>query len=628
MPKRPDRSRQPAAPKARGLTLPPAADGNGPASVHAAAWALGVFLAAVIPFIPALRAGISEFDDSGVLLEVDGWRGLGSDNLAWMFSSTHMGHYQPLTWLSYAIEYTAFGMNAEVFHATNIAIHAFNAVLVLLLTRRILRLTQPALDSVAGSLWSSVGAILFAVHPLRVESVAWITERRDVLSLCFLLLAALAYLRAHTPREPRVTDLRWYVAAIAFLTASLLSKAWGMTFFVVLLVLDASLLARLPYPDRRNLRRWWATARPALVQKLPFATLGLAAAATAAYAQSSMPYTVRTLEDWGVFARLAQGCYGLLFYLWKTLWPFGLAPLYELPPAFEASDPRFIAGLILAPAAAIALWMVRSRLPGLVAAAVIYAVLLAPVLGVLQSGIQLVADRYSYIACIPWMIVLAAGAARWTGVSEAADRRPAGRGRTATATAGLAIVAVGLAALTGRQCLVWHDTLRLWEHVLAVGQDGPITRGNYGRQLESRGRPREAVEQYRIALSMNDRDGTNWLQYGNGLKAIGDHAGAERALTEAAGRMKDAWRAWTSLGIMQITALDRPADAIESFRRAVDNADRLDSRYRSTLPHLMLGTALLEVEQPAAARPYLEKAAANPLTKAAAEPLLRELRGG
>ena len=189
------------------------------------------------------------------------YRGLSLAHLRWMFTTFHGGHYQPLSWLTFAIDYTLWGMQPRGYHLTNVILHAANALLVYALAWRSCRerrtaaaaRSSPRRAGIRLASAAAVAALCFAIHPLRVESVAWVTERRDVLSAFFLLLTVLAYLRMVEAR-PAAAWRKWFALALGCFVLSLLSKAWGMTLPVVLLVLDAYPLRRFA-AGRSGLRR-------------------------------------------------------------------------------------------------------------------------------------------------------------------------------------------------------------------------------------------------------------------------------------------------------------------------------------------------------------------------------------
>lgn len=207
-----------------------------------------VALLTIAAFVPAFSAGFVAWDDDRNFLNNPHWRGLGAEQLAWMWTTFHMGHYIPLSWMTLGLDYLAWGMNPTGYHATNVVLHAVNAVLIYFVARRLLQLVAPALRSAHGAsplTYASVfAALVFAVHPLRVESVAWITERRDVLSGCFFTLAVACYLRA----RHAIATRRWYWAAVGVFACGLLAKASVMTVPAVLFILNCYPLKRLPGP--------------------------------------------------------------------------------------------------------------------------------------------------------------------------------------------------------------------------------------------------------------------------------------------------------------------------------------------------------------------------------------------
>ncbi len=340
-------------------------------------------------FAPALSAGFLLWDDAANLLDNTRWRGLGAEQLRWMFTTFHMGPYQPLAWLSYALDWELWGLDAQAFHRTNVLLHSLNALLCFACARELLRRRWPAPD-----LGAAAAAALFALHPLRVESVAWVTERRDVLSGLFLLVSLRAWL-AYTDTGGR----RAYALALAAYACSLLSKASAVGWPLVLLALDVWVLERGPWRAR-------------LRERLPYFALALGFAALALLGQAQLPGTLASWSEHGLFARLAQACYGWLFYPLQTLAVVGVRPIYDLALPMDPFEPRFLAALVLAPACFGAAWALRRRWPQLWAAVLAYTLLVLPLLGLAQAGPQLVAARYSYLACLPLALLAGACVAR------------------------------------------------------------------------------------------------------------------------------------------------------------------------------------------------------------------------
>src|SRR6516165_9003852 len=241
-------------------------------------------LTTFIVFLPALKAGFVNWDDEVNFLKNTNYRGLGPAQLQWMFANFLMGNYIPLTWMTFGLDYVVWGMNPAGYHLTNILLHAANAVLFYFIALHLLRLSAPRhlVDGTSAPvIGSAFATLLFAVHPLRAESVAWITERRDVLSGFFYLAAVLTYLRYCGVSDQQTGRARnapgWYWASLGFFAAALLSKSMAMTLPAILLLLDA-------YPLRRlggvgSGRHWLPST--SVLEKLPFFLLSSAAAYTA-----------------------------------------------------------------------------------------------------------------------------------------------------------------------------------------------------------------------------------------------------------------------------------------------------------------------------------------------------------
>src|SRR4030095_391403 len=197
-----------------------------------------VALITFVVFSPALRNGFVNWDDFETIVANQNFRGFTWSHLRWMFTTFHLGHYQPLSWLTFSLDYLLWGMNAFGYHLTNILLHSANAVLFYFVTRRLLAIAAPISSVVVLNLAAGFSALVFAIHPLRVESVAWATARSDVLSVFFLLLAVLSYLKAAGLETKNTSGRRWLAASAVLYVLSLLSQASGMTLPLVLLGLD------------------------------------------------------------------------------------------------------------------------------------------------------------------------------------------------------------------------------------------------------------------------------------------------------------------------------------------------------------------------------------------------------
>ncbi len=434
-------------------------------------FALAVAVLALLPFLPALGNGFV-WDDEMNLTANEHFRGLDAEHLRWMATSFHGGHYQPLTWLSYAINHSVDGMNPRGYIAVNLLFHAANAALVFLLFIRLLPTDSHERRRLG---WATLGALLYALHPLRVESAVWVTERRDVLSLFFLLLSLLAWLR--TQRGPGRWGLFYTLSLLAF-AASLLAKAWGIVFPAVLLILCWQPLRR----------RDWGKVLPEL---LPFVALAAAFALLAARAQSEEAMASLAAHGWD--ARLMQAAWSPAFYLGKTLAPFDLSPLYLLRHDFNPWAPAMLLGVAITLGISAVLFVQRKRHPALLAGWLIFLVLLAPISGLAQSGSQLAADRYTYLAGIVPSLALAA-AGLWL------SRHWPSQQKLLTV---LAVIAVALLALaTIRQSTVWRNADTLWTQAIAADETNYVA---YFNRAESGHSQQANLADLDRALALNPR---------------------------------------------------------------------------------------------------------------------------
>lgn len=504
---------------------------------------VGIVLVVCTSFAPTLSNDFVNWDDDLVLTDNTAYRGLSPSHLRWMVTTTYGGHWQPLTWLSYAVDHALWGLDARGYHLTNLLLHAVNTVLVWSILRTLLAGRWP--DG-AVTMAATVGALFFGIHPLRVESVAWATERRDVLSGCFWLLALGAYLRAvGRGGRPRLGP------ALAALAMSLTAKAWGMTFPLVLLVLDAWPLDRL----RRN-------PGAVISEKIPFAVLAAIAAGLAFRAQHAVP-EMRSVADHGLAARIAQAAYGLCHYLVATVLPVGLSPAVLLEPDLDPLRPRYLAALALVATITAASVLLRRRAPWLLATWTAYVVIVAPVLGLAQTGPQLVADRYTYLAMLPWAALLAAAlVSAWSSTTSFAMKR------AVAAAAAIGLVTHG--ALTFRQTRVWHDSLTLWNHTLALDPDNWVAYTNRGFELRTTD-PAAALADYSAAITRNPRWYLPFFNRGNLRHERGDLAGAVADHTRVLELLPDDPRGWTNRGWARQAQGDWKG-AIADYERALEVA--------------------------------------------------------
>jgi len=516
-------------------------------------------IATLAAFLPTFQNGfVNSWDDGPNLLANRDYRGLGWTQLRWMFTTTHMGHWIPLTWMTFGLDHLVWGMNPAGYHLTSLLLHSANAVLCYALALGLLRAAMTGVTGATLRSGAVAAALFFAVHPLRVESVAWATERRDVLSGFFFLLTLLAYLRASASEGS--ARWRWLASSVACAVLALLSKAIVVGLPVILILLDVYPLRRLGWRPRE-----WVTprGRAVLAEKIPYVMLAIVGSAVALHAQSSL---IVPLEAPSPLLRIEYVLYSLGFYVWKTVIPSALSPLYELAPRVDPRELRFIVSSIAVLAVSVALLFFRRRWPAGLAVWVAYAAMVAPVSGLFQSSARLlVADRYSYLPCIGLAILFGAGVCALVRALTMGNGSTRWLGRAgAGAVVGWIVV---LGALTWRQVGVWHDPGTLWTHVLAVDPRSSVAHNNLGYFLKETGRLSEAAAHAEEALRINP-------SFVEADVNLGDVRVRQGNLDGAAARYRDALRlrpdfaaAHNGLGIA-LHGLGRPGEAIQEFQAA------------------------------------------------------------
>lgn len=538
-----------------------------------------VVVAAVAAYWPCVDFPFVELDDDRNFTQNTAWRGLASANLEWMWRQYHIGHWHPLTWLSLALDYELWGKGpggeplAAPLHRTNLALHALGALAFYFLALELLRwiagfasargdARQPTCDeSLLLRACALLAALTWSLHPLRVESVAWVTERRDVLSGLLLTSCVLFYLRA----ARHGASWAWLAPALALYCASLLSKAWGITLPVILLALDVWILKR-PATSTRGGVSW----NRLLVEKLAFGALALWAALRAKEAQAQIG-AVMTFEEHTLLERSAQAAYGLCFYVVKTLWPTDLSAHYLLEVEFRWDEPIHLAAFVVVGLVTGSLLFFLRRKPALFATWFCYGVLVSPVLGFLQSGAQKVADRYAYLAAMPFSVALAGA------VALACLRAPAERLRAAVRGVLIActVLAAVLGVLANRQTRVWSSSESLFRRALEVEPDNYFVGHNLAVILWKESRFAEALEVEKASVEAHPGYGNHLARYTLALlhQRLGQHDLAEQALRETVRIAPDNEGALNSLRSILQSRGDQAA-ILALYEQAADSAER------------------------------------------------------
>jgi tetratricopeptide (TPR) repeat protein len=422
--------------------------------------------------------------------------GLTWQAVRWSWANAYDATGGPLTWLSHLIDVELFGFDAGGHHLTNLALHVANTLLL-----------HGVLLLMTGRLWpSAVVAALFAVHPLHVESVAWVAQRKDVLSTFFWLLATWAYV-SYT-RRPRPGA---YAMVTVWLAMGLLSKPMVATLPFVLLLLDVWPLRRVAAGAIRRL----------LIEKLPWIAMSIASLAFT-FASQQRGGSLAALDQLPFRARLANAVVSYALYLVKVVWPANLTPHYPYDPALSA--PLVLACLVLLLAITAASIRLRDRLPAALVGWAWYLGTLVPVIGFVQVGTHARADRFTYVPSIGLFVLMV-----WGGAALMARWRVP---RSAAAAAA-AVVLFMLGVAAHRQVGVWRDGLSLWQHAVRVSPQDHRAHLNLGVTLSRARRFDEAILAYRQAIRLAPEVPEAYNNLGLALKETGNPSGAIGALDEA-----------------------------------------------------------------------------------------------
>ena len=469
-------------------------------------WAglIGLFLILAVTVV-YLQVGGFEFlnfdDDSYITKNPHVLSGLTAENVNWAFRTSHTGNWHPLTWISHMIDVEFFGMKAGMHHLVNLLFHIANTLLLFIIFRRM-----------TGAFWkSALVAALFALHPLHVESVAWVAERKDVLSTFFWMLALLSYLR-YTARP----GTGRYAAVFFFFILGLLSKPMVVTFPFVILLLDWWPLQRMrgsmgetvPVTEKEGERRR-ESIHFLIMEKVPF-FLCTVLFSVVTYLVQRQAGSVRPFDQVHLADRVANAVISYAAYMGKLFRPVDLAVFYPYPRGFE---PLVLWGsvLILLAAFLLVLLLARKR-PWYVVGWLWYLGTLVPVIGLVQVGGQAMADRYTYIPLVGLFIMLA-----W-GLEELSERL---RLRTSVRAAALLSLLMGLAVLSWVQVGYWKNNFTLFTHAVEVTRDNDVAFYNLGNVMVMKGNHGGAIQYYSESLRIKPGDVRTLNNLGVTLKETG-----------------------------------------------------------------------------------------------------------
>lgn len=459
-----------------------------------------VFLAAItwIVFGQTLRHQFVNLDDGAyVFKNAQVSRGLTFEGIVWAFTQAHADNWHPLTWLSHMLDSQLYGLNPGGHHLTNVLVHTLTAILLFLVLRQM-----------TGALWrSAFVAAGFAIHPLRVESVAWVAERKDVLSGLFFMLTIWAYLRYVRERSPAR-----YGLMVLFFAVGLMCKPMLVTLPFVLLLLDYWPLNRVAL-GRDSGDKQFPISR-LILEKLPLVGLVAASCALTLFAQK---VALQPLELISVQVRLGNALISCLAYIGQMLWPSRLAAFYPFAIR-DVVAAKVLLSLVLLILISTVVFLFRRR-RYLVTGWLWYLIMLGPVIGILQVGSQAHADRYTYLPQIGLYLLLT-----WA----AADLCARWRHRRLFLGALCTIILAALTVSARNQASFWKDSETLWRQALSRTTDNVMAELNLGEALYKSGRTSEAIGHFERALQINSNQASVHSSLGVALLEIGQ---SRRALT-------------------------------------------------------------------------------------------------
>ena len=486
-------------------------------------------------------------DDRYVIQNPHVHAGLEWSTIAWAFSTTEQANWHPLTWISHSLDYQLFQLNPAGHHYVNVLLHAVNVLLLFVL-----------LQQATGSAWRSLMvAALFAVHPINVESVAWVAERKNVLSMLFFLLAMMAYQWYVT--KPAATR---YATVVALFACGLMAKPQVITFPFVLLLWDYWPLQRLA-PGGRNQHAAAKSFSGLLLEKIPLFLLSAASALITMKAQSSGGAT-RAMMEHPFSVRLANAIIAYVRYLGNALWPARLAPIYPYPVEPPKPWQVAVASLLLLSVTALVLALRRHRY--LPVGWFWFLGTLVPMIGLVQVGTQAMADRYAYLPFLGLFIMLSWGLGECLG--QWAERlHLSSWWLGAPAVAALLV----FSALAYIQIGYWRDNVTLWSHALQVTSGNFVAEDNLGGALVESGRVEEAIPHFRTAAAINPQDPLSHLDIGVYEQLHGD-------LQPAIGEYESVLRLTSDRGLRESAY-----DGLGSVYRRLGDLEMAKTNYENAL---------------------------------------------
>ena len=466
-------------------------------------WVAGLVVSVLVflIFLPALQNDFVYWDDDEFILENRHIRSLDLHLLSWSFTNPHT-QWTPLRWFSHALDIQLWRFNPFGHHLTSVLLHMVNVFLMMVCSVKVFEIAwsreschehgEEASRQKKTIIAAIAAGLLFGIHPLRVESVVWLSERKDVLYAFFFFLSILSYLRYTTEMNRKGKRLS-YVLSFVFFVFALMSKAMAIMLPFVLLLLDLYPLERFHLRHGKN--QW----RQIIGEKIPFMICAIFAVLL-----NILRHTTVSLENLPLTKRILVSFKALFFYLQKTVWPSGLAPIHPYPESISLLQPGFFIPLlfIISLLCVCAVFWRRGKKAFMIVL-LYFLLMLLPVLGIIMSGVWFAAERYTYLASVAPSILAGAGVALvW-------ERTGKERWMRVLAASGMLLVLISFALLTIRQEMVWKDTFSLWETQLRRypgSHASGIPYGNRGKAYLHNGDYENALDDLNRSLLYDERD--------------------------------------------------------------------------------------------------------------------------
>ena len=515
-------------------------------------------------YLPSLRNDFVSLDDFGYVLDNLHIRSLNPSFFAWAFTDLSAGFWHPLVWISYAIDFAIWGVNPLGFHLTAILLHAGNTFLVVRLMEALLAAAQQSgacrlcSDERGAFIVAGVVAFLFGLHPLHVESVAWISERKDLLCGSFFLLSTIVYLHYTgalvSRRAEKFYQNRYYLLSLLLFILALASKTMAVSLPIVLLVLDWYPLGRI-----RSLK----SSSVVILEKLPFVAASFFIAITSIIAQQSIG-AMELMSVKPLSTRTLVACKAVVLYLWKMIVPLHLIPYYPYPQDVSLLSMEYAFPVLFIGGTTVAVILMARQKPLWVTIWVVYLIILLPTLGIVQVGVHSMGDRFTYLPSLAPFLLTGLGALRvWTWVVETNWLI-----KTAVVSAAC-LCSCALIYLTLQQISVWKNSMVLWNYVIEAGTPfNPLAYNNRGHVYRDRGEFDKAISDYTVAITQEPAQAEYLVSRGVALCEKGDLEQAMTDLDRAIVLSPNEYLAYNNRGTVWFRKGEL-GRAIEDFNRAI-----------------------------------------------------------